>query len=92
MCIAILNCWAGFAIAICQWVTGISILESIRLGDVEVSRLPSDVERTLRSCDVIKPVFYFNRILAKRSVFHCFVNTQAELMIWTQYNTLPFAK
>ena len=30
-----------------------------------------------------KPVFHFNRIVAKRSVFHCFVNTQAELMIWT---------
>ena len=24
----------------------------------------------------------FNRLVAKRSVFHCFVNTQAELMMW----------
>ena len=32
----------------------------------------------------LKPVFHFNRIVAKRSVFHCFVNTQAELMTWTQ--------
>ena len=31
----------------------------------------------------LKPVFHFNRIVAKRSVFHCFVNTQAELIIWT---------
>ena len=28
---------------------------------------------------MVKPVFHFNRI-----VFHCFVNTQAELMILTQ--------
>ena len=39
----------------------------------------------------VKPVFHFNRIVAKRTVFHCFVNTQAELMIWTQKNTLRFA-
>ena len=32
----------------------------------------------------LKPVFHFNRIVAKRSVFHCFMNTQAELMIWAQ--------
>ena len=32
----------------------------------------------------LKPVFHFNRIVAKRSVFHCFVNTHTELMIWTQ--------
>ena len=32
----------------------------------------------------IKPVFHFNRIVAKRSVFHCFVNSQAELVIWAQ--------
>ena len=32
----------------------------------------------------VKPVFHFNRIVTKRSVFHCFVNTQAKLMIWTQ--------
>ena len=38
-----------------------------------------------------KPVFHFNRIVAKRTVFHCFVNTQADLMIWTQKNTLRFA-
>ena len=29
--------------------------------------------------------------MAKRSVFHCFVNTQAELVIWIQQNTLRFA-
>ena len=29
----------------------------------------------------LKAVLHFNRIVAKRSVFHCFVNTQAELMI-----------
>ena len=29
----------------------------------------------------IKPVFHFNRIVAKRSVFHCFVNSQAEQTI-----------
>ena len=32
----------------------------------------------------VKAVFHFNRIVAKRSVFHCFKNVQAELMIWTQ--------
>ena len=32
----------------------------------------------------LKPVFHFNRIVAKRRVFNCFVNTQAELMIWGQ--------
>ena len=39
----------------------------------------------------LKPVFHFSRIVAKRSVFHYFVSTQAELMIWTQQNTLRFA-
>ena len=29
-----------------------------------------------------KAVFHFNRIVAKRSVFLFFVNTQAELIIW----------
>ena len=28
----------------------------------------------------LKAVFHFNRIVAKRSVFHCFVTTQAELI------------
>ena len=28
---------------------------------------------------LLKAVSHFNRIVAKRSVFHCFVNTQAEL-------------
>ena len=28
----------------------------------------------------LKAVFHFNRIVAKRSVFHCFVNTEAKLM------------
>ena len=31
-----------------------------------------------------KAVFHFNRIVAKRSVFLFFVNTQAELIMWTQ--------
>ena len=31
---------------------------------------------------------FSNSTVTKRSVFHCFVNTQAELMIWTPYNTL----
>ena len=35
--------------------------------------------------------FHFNRIVAKRSVFHCVVNNQSELMTWTQKNTLRFA-
>ena len=29
----------------------------------------------------LKAVFHFNRIVAKRSIFHCFVSTQAELLI-----------
>ena len=33
---------------------------------------------------LLKAVFHFNRIVAKRSVCHCFANTQAELVIWTQ--------
>ena len=40
---------------------------------------------------IVKRVFHFNRTVSKRTVFHCFVNTQAELMIWTQKNTLLFA-
>ena len=39
----------------------------------------------------LKPVFHFNRIVAERSVFHCFMTTQAELMTCTQWNTLRFA-
>ena len=34
--------------------------------------------------NTIKAVFHFSRIVAKRTVFHCSVSTQAELMIWTQ--------
>ena len=29
----------------------------------------------------LKAVFQFNRIVGKRSVFHCLVNTQAELIM-----------
>ena len=32
----------------------------------------------------LKAVFHFNRIVAKRTVYHCFVKTQAELTTWTQ--------
>ena len=32
----------------------------------------------------LKAVFHFSYVVAKRSVFNCFVNSQAELMIWTQ--------
>ena len=37
--------------------------------------------------DTPKPIFHFKH----RSIFHCFVNTQAELMTWTQKNTFRFA-
>ena len=33
---------------------------------------------------------HFNRTVAKRSVFHSFVNTQAELIIWTQNATFRY--
>ena len=33
----------------------------------------------------LKSVFHFGRIVAKRCVFYCFLNAQAELMIWKQY-------
>ena len=39
----------------------------------------------------LKAIFHSHCIVAKRSVFHCFVNTQAEVMIWTQWNMLRFA-
>ena len=39
--------------------------------------------RTLTSIRV-KAVFHVNRIVAKRSVFHCFMTTQVELMTCTQ--------
>ena len=39
----------------------------------------------------VNAVFNFNRIVAKRTVLHCFVNTQAELMFGTQRSTLRFA-
>ena len=32
-----------------------------------------------------KRSFHFKRIVAKRTVFHCFVDMQTELMIWTQW-------
>ena len=32
----------------------------------------------------LKPVFHFNRIVAKRSVFLCFLSTRVELMTSTQ--------
>ena len=34
-----------------------------------------------------KARFPLKPYVAKRSVFHCFVNTQVELMIWTQLNS-----
>ena len=37
-----------------------------------------------------KVVFLFNRIIAKRIVLHCLLNTQAEIMTWTQQNTARF--
>ena len=42
------------------------------------------ISSTNSSLSIIKLVFHFS--VAKRSVFHCFVNTQAELMILTQYS------
>ena len=36
----------------------------------------------------VKAVFHFNRIVAKRNVFHCFVTSRVELMTCTQWNTL----
>ena len=41
---------------------------------------------TLLANPTIKAVF--NRIIAKRSVFHCFMGTRAEMMAWTHKNTL----
>ena len=42
--------------------------------------------------DYLKAVSHFNRIVTKRSVFHCSVNTQAELMIWTQYTNVKISQ
>ena len=39
----------------------------------------------------LKLLFHFSGIVAKRSVFQYFVNTQVELMIWAQYCTLRLA-
>ena len=39
----------------------------------------------------MKAVFHFKRIVAKRSVFHCFVNIQAELMTYG-HNTIRYVK
>ena len=36
-----------------------------------------------------KLVFHFNCIVAKRGVFHCFVNTQAELRIYMDIIEYP---
>ena len=36
----------------------------------------------------IKPVFHFNRIVPKRSVFLCFLTTRVELMTSTQKKML----
>jgi trehalose-6-phosphate synthase len=38
----------------------------------------------------IKPVFHFNRIVAKRSVFLCFLTTRVELMTSTQKKMLRY--
>jgi hypothetical protein len=38
----------------------------------------------------LKPVFHFNRIVAKRSVFLCFLTTRAELMTSTQKKMLRY--
>ena len=35
---------------------------------------------------------HLDRVVEKRSIFsNCFANVQAELMVWTQQNTLRFA-
>jgi hypothetical protein len=38
----------------------------------------------------LKPVFHFNRIVAKRSVFLCFLTTRVELMTSTQKKMLRY--
>ena len=38
----------------------------------------------------VKPVFHFNRIVAKRSVFLCFLSTRVELMTSTQKKMLRY--
>jgi hypothetical protein len=38
----------------------------------------------------VKPVFHFNRIVAKRSVFLCFLTTRVELMTSTQKTMLRY--
>ena len=45
---------------------------------IEISHQQSvGAQKYKRTC--IKAVFHFSRIVAKRSVFHCLVNIQAEL-------------
>ena len=39
---------------------------------------------------LVKPVFHFNRIVAKRSVFLCFLTTRVELMTWKQKKMLRY--
>ena len=36
----------------------------------------------------VKAVFHFNRIVAKRSLFHCFETTQVELMTTLRFATI----
>ena len=52
---------------------------SIDIREVEMSNSSNSVSNS-----ALKPVFHFNRIVAKRSVFHCFVSSEEELMIWRQ--------
>jgi hypothetical protein len=42
------------------------------------------------SSSTLKPVFHFNRIVAKRSVFLCFLSTRVELMTSTQKKMLRY--
>ena len=41
---------------------------------------PNNAQSDKRTGTSGKAVFHFNRIIAKRNVFRCFLNTQAELM------------
>ena len=59
-----------------SWSHDLSALRGLKF--TESSKVSHDT-----ALGSLKAVFHFNRIVAKRSVFHCFVNTQAELMIWT---------
>ena len=61
-------------------------LRRLRLDQVELR--PSKFGSAFGS---IKLFFHFNRIVARRIIFHRFGNAQAELMTWTQENTPRFA-